>query len=140
MNDPLATLIRGIYGMLDFGPGTVVLEISAALMLACLFLPNLLQSRSRQREAILARECRALTARIDSLLPIYRQTLREYVDRFSDTVTSNDAVVRLAKQIPDEVKSKGERDFCLIDAKDGPESGRIQLLQMEASNMFRKQE
>lgn len=137
MNDPLASILRVAFGLFGGDPAALLLEIICLGMLSLFFMPNLLDVKQRIRERRIACQCRAITKRIDSLLPAYEQATKEMLDDLEKSIEGNSKVVELAATIPSESKLKGERDFCLLDARGKDAIKRISLLQMEAGSVFK---
>lgn len=131
--DFLTPLFRLYFDLLGGGhPGAVLLNLMVIFMIACLFLPGMLGAARRVRERKIGQQSRTLIRRIRLLIPIYRETVNEFLDMIE---RRDERLAKIAAQIPPEMKVKAERDFCLGD------SGRtdaIALLQMERARLLNK--
>jgi hypothetical protein len=134
MIDPIAAGLRWYFGLFSIHtPGALIVQFGLITMLVCTFIPNMMRARQRARERQVARLAINAIDRIRDLIPEYRATSLLWCRRVELAV---DPLWKVSQQIPDDVKIKAERDFCMLDAN-RPEA--VALLQMQVNGLLHKQ-
>jgi hypothetical protein len=139
MKDPIELVCAFLVSIVFNGDGeTILVRMSILAMVICaIVFPNLMSRVRRAREKKIALQSRTLIRRIESLIPIYKETAERFVNMVEQRVVGNPGIVAMARQIPQEMKVKAERDFCLQDSS-RPET--IAVLQMEWTRLLNKQQ
>jgi len=104
------------------------------LMVWSLFRPNLAGSEDQREEERMAKVYGSLIDRIDGLMPLYASTNQDYIKaRFGDLTRNKKVLQCIRSTIPNEVKIRAEKDFCIHDA-DRPQN--LMALQMQLQNLL----
>lgn len=122
--DPIKFVLDWYFSL----PVGILPQIMLVCMILCLSRTNFMNALQRDREKKIARVSLDLVNRIESLLPVYEDTIRDYGVWVDKKIGQNPGLIALAQQIPDSFKTKSERDFCL---KDADRLEAITLLQMQ---------
>jgi hypothetical protein len=127
MSDPIEWGVRFVLGNFTWH----ALGILCLVVAACF--PNFLDRPWRERERRTLAECRVLSRRVLSFLPVYELEVERHARSIAIT-TRLDPLVALARVITPADKVDAEKRFCV---KDSSSMEAIALLQMELNQVLR---
>ncbi len=135
MTDPIKAVLDWYFCLFSGTGSMVFFQVMVLCMLVCIFCPNLMNAKQRQREHQVTHISLDLIQRIESLWPIFEDETMLYLESLRKKIGQNPGIIAIANKIPREVKTKAERDFCIHDAE---KLEAVTMLQAQTIHMVEK--